>query len=274
MEPIVFFGNEKLATGISRPELVIQKRLEKAGWPIEAVVTGKEIPAHRARLAVLAAYGQILPPAVLDEFPLGVINVHPSLLPIYRGPTPIEQAILDNASKTGVTIMKITSEMDAGPIYKQKSIRLKGTESKAELAGSLQALGAELLVEVLPQVADGSLRPRRQPHVERDASYTRLIKKSDGIIDWHKPAAQIEREIRAFLGWPGSRITLFNKDVIITAAHAVPNNDRGFKPGDEEIVKDTGALMVHTPEGYLCVDRLIPAGKQEMTAAEFLRGIR
>ncbi|HSX41255.1 MAG TPA: methionyl-tRNA formyltransferase [Candidatus Saccharimonadales bacterium] len=271
-QKVVFFGNEKLATGIPEPRPLIREAVKQAGFEIEAVVTGLEVPDHEAELAVLSAHGQILRQDVLQQFPLGIVNIHPSLLPVYRGPTPIEQAILDGSVKTGVSIMKITHEMDAGPIYKQKTVHLTGNESKAKLAETLQKLGAEMLAEALPAIANGSLKPRQQSHVDRDASYTKLIKKSDGIIDWHKPADVIEREIRAYLGWPGSRTTLFNKDVIITAAHVVPANF-GEEPGYVEPVENT-ILMIETANGRICIDRLKPAGKKEMTAAEFLRGLK
>ena len=104
---IVFFGNEKLATGIPAPEPLIRQAVEAAGFEIEQIVTGPltDLRPHEAQLAVLAAYGRMIPQRVLDEFPLGIINVHPSLLPQYRGPTPIEQAMLDGVEKTGVSIM-------------------------------------------------------------------------------------------------------------------------------------------------------------------------
>lgn len=272
-DKVVFFGNEKLATGIDEPEPVIKKAVEQAGFEIEKVVTGplSDLGKHEAKLAVLAAYGRIIPQGVLDEFPLGIINVHPSLLPILRGPTPIETAILEGLPKTGVSIMRLSAAMDEGPIYKQKTIHLNGTESKAKLAKHLQQLGADLIKEVLPKIYDGSLMPRQQPHPTR-ATYSHLIKKEDGVIDWNKPAQAIEREIRAYSGWPNSRTSLAGKDVIITAAHSVPTNTPGAKPGHLEVVKDAGLIMVDTSNGSLCIERLKPTGKKEMSTAEFIRG--
>lgn len=268
---VVFFGNEKLATGLPDAKPTIKEAVRDAGFEIEQHITGKlsELQPHKSKLAVLAAYGRIIPQRVLDEFPLGIVNVHPSLLPIYRGPTPIEQAILDGASKTGVSIMRLTAGMDEGPIYKQKTLHLTGTESKAELTEALQQLGSELLREVLPEIANGMLKPRQQPHPGR-ATYSHLLTKEDGVIDWIKPAEQIEREIRAFAGWPGSRITLADRDVIITAAHVVPVNHPDRKAGEIEVAE--GTLVVETAKGTLCIDRLKPAGKKEMSAAEFIRG--
>lgn len=268
---LVFFGNEKLATGInSKP--VVQDRLRQAGYELEAIITEKpeQLPDFKSRLAVLVAYGRLLPPAWLEKFPLGIINIHPSLLPRYRGPSPIEQAILDGVDKTGTSIMQITSEMDAGPIYKQRTLHLTGHETKQILADQLQTLGADLLLEVLPDIFDGQVKPRQQPHPDRDASYTKLIKKADGLIDWSKPADRLEREIRAYAVWPGSRAQLAGRDVIITAAHSVPDDSPGRTAG--RATAAAGLIRVECGQGYLCIEKLKPAGKAEMTAKAFLAG--
>lgn len=263
---LVFFGNEKLATGLASVEPVIQAELVKNGYKIEAHVLGKELPTHTSRVAVLASYGKILPQKVLDEFELGIINVHPSLLPQYRGPTPIEQAILDGAAKTGVSIMKLTAEMDAGPIYRQKSIALSGDESKAEIATKLQFIGAKLLVSVLNQVISGKATPRPQPHPDR-ASYTHLIRKTDATINWHKSAVDIQRHVRAYLGWPGSKVRFGEKEITLTDVE--PSNE----------VVQTGIialqdkrLLIGCLDGSVVVNRLKPAGKVEMSTQSYLAG--
>ncbi len=265
---IVFFGNEKLATGVPLVQPIILETVKKAGFVVEKVISGplNDLGSHKSQLAVLAAYGRIIPQAVLDQFPLGIINVHPSLLPAYRGPTPIEQAILDGAVKTGVSIMRLTKGMDEGPIYKQKTIKLTGQESKAELTERLQSLGAELLVEVLPLISNGQLVPRNQPHPDR-ATYSHKITKEDGTIDWSKPAERLEREIRAYADWPKSSAQLAGKEVIITKAHVV---DFSGKPGELEL-RDK-ELLVFCGQGALVIDELKPAGKTKMNAAAFING--
>ncbi len=267
---IVFFGNEKLATGLPEAKPIIRSAVQKAGFEIEQIVTGKlpELKPHEAKLAVLAAYGRIIPQKVIDEFPLGIINVHPSLLPLQRGPTPIEQAMLAGATKTGVSIMKLTAGMDEGPIYKQKSVQLTGKETKAELTQQLQQLGAELIFEVLPSIADGTLKPRSQPHPSR-ATYSKKLTKEDGQIDWSKPAEILEREIRAFALWPKSYTKLGGIEVVITKARVV---DELGKSG-EISVKDK-ILMVYCGKDALIIEKLKPAGKPEMTAESFLAGYR
>lgn len=265
---VVFFGNEKLATGIDQPDLLILKAVKDAGFKVEQVVTGKlsELKPHDAQLAVLAAYGRIIPQSVLDQFPLGIINVHPSLLPLYRGPTPIEQTILDGASKTGVSIMRLTAGMDEGPIYKQKSLQISGKESKLELTMTLHQLGAELISEVLTDIATGSLSPRQQPHPDR-ATYSHKITKENGVLDFTKSATRLEREVRAYAQWPKSRTQIAGIDVIVTSACIA---DLHGEAGKIEI-KDK-ALVIYCAEGALQIDKLKPAGKAEMTALAFLAG--
>lgn len=271
---VVFFGNEKLSTGLVTTRPLIREAVEAAGFEIEQVVAGplSELKPHESKLAVLAAYGHVIPQEVLDGFPLGIINVHPSLLPVYRGSTPIESAILDGATKTGVSIMRLTVAMDEGPIYKQKAVYLTGKETKTELSETLQKLGAELLVEVLPAIADGSLAPRQQPHPDRDALYCKKLSKEDGRIDWTKPRTQIEREIRAYAGWPRSYTKLGAVEVVITQAHSVKSTSE--KPGTVEVEDELKLLMVYASDGYICIDKLIPAGKKEMSASAFLAGYK
>ena len=164
--------------------------------------------------------------------------------------------------------MRLTAGMDEGPIYKQKSIHLTGNESKQELTERLQQLGGELLTEVLPAIASGQLKPRSQPHTDR-ATYSRKLTKDDGIIDWTKDAEQLEREIRAYAEWPKSRTKLGGTEVIITKAHAMPKDG---KTGQVEIFNQQ--ITVYCGDGCLCIDRLKPAGKNEMSAQAFLAGNR
>lgn len=267
---IVFFGNEKLATGIDTPEPIIQNAVEKAGFNIEQIITGPltDLQPHKAQLAVLAAYGRIIPQRVLDEFPLGIINIHPSLLPQYRGPTPIEQAILAGLPKTGVSIMQLSAGMDEGPIYKQKTYHLTGNETKSELTQALQLLGAELLIEVIEPISKGIMKPRQQPHPDR-ATYCQKIKKEDGMLDWQKPAITLAREIRAYAGWPQSRTTLAGKDIVVLSAEA---SDMVLQPG--EISIQGKGIFVGCKEGSLKLLTLKPAGKKAMSAEAFLAGYK
>lgn len=298
--PIVFFGSDNFS-------LPLLAALQAAGWEIQAVITKPDSRAGRGRqltapptkvwaaergisvlqpdklseaepklnhfgvqMGVVASYGKIIPDKVLDLFPLGLINVHPSLLPKYRGPSPIEAAILNGDTETGVSMMRLTPQMDAGPVFAQETMKLNGTETQPQLYDQLAAAGARLLTANLPAITTGELQPT--PQDEQKVTVTRLIEKADGQIDWTKPAAQIERQIRAYLTWPGSRTSLFGREVLLTLAHTLPGHDPQLAPGTAE--QAAGLIIVQTGNGTLCVDRLKPAGSREMTARQFLAGLR
>lgn len=298
-KPIIFFGNERIATGVSTNTPVLISLLE-AGYNVAAIVSnyehGKsrnvrdlevamvaakhsiplllpskpkdiesELKAYDAGVGVLVAYGKIIPQSVIDIFPYGIINIHPSLLPQHRGPTPLESIILDGSTQTGVSIMELSKDMDAGPIYAQAKLTLRGTETKQQLADILLDIGSSMLTEVLPGILDGNIVAI--PQDMSAATYDMLITKEDGLLDWQKPAEQLAREIRAYEGWPKSRTTLGGKEVVITKAHAVlgqGNLGTSWRDG-----KNFG---IYTSRGVLAIDYLKPAGKQEMTVEAFLAG--
>jgi methionyl-tRNA formyltransferase len=164
--------------------------------------------------------------------------------------------------------MKLVDKMDAGPVYGQSMLSLGGAETATELYDTLSTAGSALLVKLLPEILDGTLQPKEQNEVE--ATYSHLIKKSDGIIDWKKSATHIEREIRAYKIWPQSRTTLGQIDVIITKAHIISENHG--EPGTVDIADDLGTLIVDTSSDRLCVDALKPLGKKEMPVKAFLAG--
>jgi methionyl-tRNA formyltransferase len=296
---LVFFGNERLATGVVTKALTLKSLLDR-GYEVTAVVVNQDaarsrskrsleiesvaqehrvpvlLPSsldeiktqltdHRAAAGVLVAYGKIVPRSIIDLFPAGIINLHPSLLPLHRGPTPIEQTILDSPAKTGISIMKLTSKMDAGPLFAQTEIALTGSETKQALADRLLEAGSRLLIERLPEILSGIAQPA--PQDDTKATYCTLISKTDGLIDWHSSAVQIEREIRAYAGWPGSRTTLAGKDIIITGASLIKENGT---PG--HVVAKDRRLLVYCGKDALLIEKLKPAGKKEMAAAEFLAG--
>lgn len=239
---------------------------------LQPKILDEEFESHiqklRPDVGIVVSYGKIIPAEILTLFPLGLINIHTSLLPKYRGASPIEQAILHGDAETGISIMKLDEGMDTGPVYLRAKQPLTGTETRPELYDRLSQLGAITLIEHLDDILDGDLTPR--PQAETEASLAPLIQKADGIIDWHKPATQLEREIRAYLGWPGSRCTLLEREVTLTKVQVDELDD--LKAGQVE----TGGneLRVGTGHQALIIERLKPAGKKEMTAAEFLRGHR
>ncbi len=281
---LVFFGNERLATGVTTSTPIL-KALIYEGYVIEVIVVSNSptksrnkrelevetvakeynIPVIKdeklsnfsAQFAVLAAFGKIIPQTVIDKFPLGIINIHPSLLPKYRGPTPIESTILTGERETGVSLMKLVAKMDAGPVYAQAKIGLSGKETKQELANKLSVAGADLLIKNLKLILDASLQPKEQD--ESGAIYTALIDKSLGTVDWSLPAEVIERQVRAYTGWPKSRTNIHSQEVIITKARiAADEND--------------GELVTKCGSGYLEIQEIIAPSGRKMSGGDFLRG--
>ncbi|MBI1961473.1 MAG: methionyl-tRNA formyltransferase [Parcubacteria group bacterium] len=164
-------------------------------------------------LGVLAAYGEILPKEIIGAFPLGILNIHPSLLPKYRGSSPIQAAILNQDKETGITIMKLDDKMDHGPIAAQERVKLNQTETAGELHDKLAQIGAELLIKTLPDYIAG--RSELKPQDESLTSYTQKLTKQDGRIDWSKTSGEINAQVRAMNPWPGAWTEWEGKKLII-----------------------------------------------------------
>ncbi len=288
---LIFFGNERLSSGFEPHGAPTLSALIEAGYDVKAIVANYErgqsrsaraleieevahahkipvlLPAKlqdikqeladlHADIGVLVAYGRIVPQDIIDMFPHGVLNIHPSLLPMYRGSTPIEQAILDGAGQTGVSVMGLVRQMDAGPIYAQQAIDLTGTETKQTLTETLLRLGGKLLLEALPSVLSGTARPTLQN--EQNATFTHLIQKDDSQLDPLVSAEQLERQVRAYAVWPKSRTEVLGHPVIVTKAHVA------------QTMQDPLTIPCHP--GFLQIDELIAPSGKKMTAADFLRG--
>lgn len=290
---IIFFGNERLVSGLKETNTPVLRGLIARGYNVVAVVSHHsesksrnqrplevaeiakqhnipvllpnrpadildDLAALKADVAILVAYGRIIPQRVIDIFPKGIINIHPSLLPKYRGPTPIESAIASGDTETGVSIMQLTAGMDSGPVYARSKLPLTGTETKFEVYNSLAQQGAELLFEILPRVLKGSLQPVEQN--EHKATYCQLLQKEDGFLKPEKfSAIQAERQIRAYLNHPKMRYTISNQQIIITKAHV---SSKQKTPLD--ILCKDGA--------FLSIDELIAPSGRAMDSEAFLRG--
>ncbi len=231
----------------------------------------KEEESHLASLDadafVVVAYGRILPADILRIPRLGVINIHPSLLPLYRGPSPVVTAILDGCDETGVTVMLLDEGMDTGPILAQSDpVQLTGQERGVELQARLFEEGAAMLGGVLDRLDSGSLKPKPQDHSK--AVVTRLIQRSDGEIDWSVSTTQIERMIRAYDPWPGTFTSWKGKGLKILEAVI---GDESYLQAGKVAVRE-GRLLVGTGSGALEIRRIQLEGRQAVTAAEFLRG--
>jgi methionyl-tRNA formyltransferase len=285
---IIFFGTEDFS-------LIILTALVETGYTIGAVVTKPDSKKGRGQpltpppvkvlatrhnipvwqpeklseitldiqaldnpIGVLASYGKIIPQSIIDLFTPGIINVHPSLLPKYRGPTPIESAIANGDDTTGVSIMQLVAKMDAGPVYAAKQYPLSGSETQISLYQELATAGADLLLETLPGIINGSLLP--QPQQEDAATYCSLLSKNDAWLDPARlTAAEAERKVRAHLVFPKTKLKVQGLDIVITKAH-VSNQQK--TPLDIEC--QDGA--------FLSIDELIAPSGRRMTGEAYLRG--
>jgi len=253
---VIFFGNGPLADAVLeviKPHYkIIFHAHDKAD--LDTVRELKKSPDTKI-FGILASFGVIIPEDILKLFePYGIFNVHPSCLPKYRGPSPIESAILAGDTKFGVSIMKLVKEMDAGPIYFQCVAQFELDPSKAEIYQRLGELGATWLSGDLTQKSDPT------PQDDSEATYTQKLDKSmSPLRPDQKTALELHNEVRAFLGFPRSRYTFFDIDCIILKTHLSNSAEN--------------SLSLKCKDGqYLCIDQLQPAGKKPMDAKSFLNG--
>ena len=223
----------------------------------------------RADAFVVAAYGRILPSSLLEIPRLGVVNIHPSLLPRYRGPSPVQTAILDGVPETGVTIMKLDEGMDTGMILRASGpVPLNGTERTGELMTRLFSLGAKILPDVLVSLSNGQLTPVSQD--DSLASVTRMVRRRDGAVDWRRPARHLERMMRAYDPWPGIFTTWRARTLKILDA-AVAEGEPGEGPPGT-VFQYGGRLAISTGEGALELLRVQLQGRRAVDARDFLHG--
>jgi methionyl-tRNA formyltransferase len=232
----------------------------------------EELREFQPDVIVICAFGQILPPAVLDIPPRQCLNVHFSLLPRHRGSSPVAAAILTGDDFTGVSIQIVRRKLDTGPVLAAAAMPVFPADNNGTLTEKLSFIGANLLQEVLTVWQRGEITP--QPQNESDASYFAQVKKEDGEIDWGLPAASIWRQVRAYYPWPGSFTTWRGK--MLKVIEAVPwGGDISAGRGEVMALPGTEATLgVGTGEGVLGVLKLQLAGRKVMTAADFVRGQR
>ena len=227
-----------------------------------------QLRSTAAPVMVVAAYGLILPQAVLDFFPAGCINIHASLLPRWRGAAPIQRAILAGDRETGISIMRMERGLDTGPIYLIKTIPILPDDDAGSLHDRLAALGARCIIEALPKIAEGTLAPA--PQTSDGITYAHKITKPEAAIDWQRESWEVDRQVRAFNPFPGAFSMLRNEPVKIW---------RGFASADAQGVP--GEILGCGPEGIdvacgkgkLKITELQKAGGRRLSAAEFLRGL-
>ncbi len=303
--PTVFMGTPEFAVAIleslinssypvvaayTQPDKPVGRRQQLAWSPVKSLATQYKIPivqpqtlksaeavkqlaSFEPQLIIVAAFGYILPQEVLSLPRFGCLNVHPSLLPRHRGPSPIANALLSGDKLTGVTIMLMDAGMDSGPIVAQRQVAMSSEDTTGSLTARLADAGAELLLDTLPKWLEGKLKPR--PQDEAEATYSKLITKEDGEINWHLPAAELWRRVRAFSPWPGCYAWWQGKRLIIHKA--IPLSQAGSgEPGKVVALPKAAPVEVGvmTGEGILGLCQVQLEGKRQMLIADFVRGQR
>ena len=227
-----------------------------------------QLQAWAPDVIVVAAFGQILRPAVLELPRFGCVNVHASLLPRWRGAAPIQAALLNGDAETGITIMRMDAGVDTGPTLSQRALPIQPDDNAGALSERLAALGGELLLETLPAYLSGELAP--QPQEDAGATYAPMLNKADGQLDFSQPAEALARRVRAFNPWPGAFTIWQGQMLKIQRAHAVPTPCA--VPGQTVIYQGLPAFC--TSDGLLALDELQPAGKKPQPGKAFLQGAR
>ena len=272
----------------------VRRVAERHGIPVLTPLRMKDpgllerLRGWRPDLVAVVAYGRILPQTILDVAPLGCVNVHYSLLPRYRGAAPMQWAILQGEAVTGVTTMRLVAEMDAGPVLLAEEAPMEPGDTVTSLEARLAPLGARLLMETVAGLGQGALTPR--PQDPAAATFAPMLRKEDGLIDWSRPAREIERRVRAFTPWPSAFTWWQRKRIKVHAATVVPE-ERADAPRAEATAADSPAsparrretpgtvsgagadgIRVATGDGALLLTELQLEGRKRMPAEAFLRG--
>jgi len=270
-------GGVKPSLVITSPDKPVGRRQVLTPPPVKEVALRYKIPFVQPEkinsalqrikdinpdLILVASFGQVISKEILNLPKFGSLNIHPSLLPKYRGPSPIQQVIIDGEKEAGVTIMKMIERVDAGPIITQRKIDI-GNLGYRRLEEKLALLGANLLIKTLPDWIEGKIKPRGQD--EEKATYTRIVKKEDGRIDWSEHAKLIERKMKAFEEWPKIYIILEGEPQ--KEVKGGPKGEFGkiyLAPNDK--------IAIQCKNSYFIVKKIKPEGKKEMRIEDFLKG--
>jgi len=262
--PVVFPPVKKLA--LERQIPVIQPETFKSSEVVEKLAN------FQPELIIVAAFGAILPPEVLSLPKFACLNVHPSLLPRHRGPSPVANSILCGDELTGVTIMLMDAGMDTGPILAQEKVEISSMNTTGSLSSKLAEVGAKLLLETLPKWLGGELRPQAQD--ESQATYSKLITSKDAEIDWHLPAVELWRKVRAYNPWPSSYTWCQGKRLKIHRAIPCGGGVAEGEAGEVIALAEPPGVGVVTGDGILGLCQVQLEGKREMSVDDFVRGKR
>ena len=281
--------HDELIVAVTQPDRPQGRKLQRTPCPAKMLLTARGVPvltpekigdpafihdlaALRPDLIVVAAYGQFLPRALLELPPHGVINIHPSVLPQYRGAAPIQWAIARGETKTGVSIIYLTEKMDAGDILAQEQMPIAPDDTTATLAPRLAELGARLLLGTLSNIRAGTVQ--RIPQDAAQATRAPILRKADGRLDWSLPATTLHNRIRGFFPWPGChfewpRGSEKHVKVLKAAVEAGASGDPGAL-----LKVDEAGLFVATGREVLRLIEIQPEGKRPMSGAAFVHGAR
>jgi methionyl-tRNA formyltransferase len=230
----------------------------------------EQLEVLRPEAIVVVAYGRIIPSWMLELPRTGNFNLHASLLPRYRGAAPIQWAIANGDAVTGITIMQLDEGLDTGPILLQREVGITETDTAVTLAPRLADLGAELMVEVVQKLVNGSAHPTPQDHAR--ATFAPLLRKDDGLVDFSRPAPDIHNRLRGFQPWPGAFTKFRGKQLEICQAR--PLQCAATTVPGTVILRDEQLLVGCGKNTLLEIQEVLPAGKKRITAREFVRGYR
>lgn len=249
----------------------VQETAEQLGIPVFTPVTLKTIAAqqafgaHQADIAIIAAYGLLLPKAVLNAPRLGCVNIHVSLLPRWRGAAPVPRAILAGDTDSGTTIMQMDEGMDTGPILQQEKLAIAPTATSASLLNDLFELGARMIVPLLPKLATGEVKAVPQPAT--GITHAAKLTKQDGLVDWTRTAGQIERMVRALTPWPGVAASFNGEPLKILSCEIINGS------GTAGVILDDQCTIA-CGEKALRLVKVQRAGRGPVSGADFMRGAR
>ena len=255
----------------------------KAGIPVLQPLKMKDpelwetLRGYGADLFVVAAYGKILPPEILQIPPRGCVNIHASLLPAYRGAAPIQWAVIDGQKESGITTMQMDAGLDTGDILRQYPVAIAEDETGGSLFDKLQKLGGEAILDTIRGLEEGSITPVKQG--EMTTPYAAMLTKEDGNVDWNKSAAEIGRLVRGLDPWPGAYSFLDGKMIRLRKTAEAPEESAAALQGSEApapgtLIPQGGKLYVMTGSGIMEIRELQPEGKKPMPAYAWLRGAR
>lgn len=278
-----------VAAVYAQPDKKVGRKQELISSPVKLLTSENSIPLFQSDklneavtikiknlnpdLIIVAAYGKILPENILKIPRYGALNIHASLLPKYRGASPIQNALLNGDKKTGITIIRMDKNIDTGNIVSQKEIDISSDDTVEDLTAKLSALGSSLLIKTIPDYVAGRIKPKKQDNSK--ATFCRLIKRADGLVDWNDKAENIYNKFRAFRTWPGifSFWEKKNKSVRLKL------NKISLKKNGEEsicppgtVFSDKGNIVVQANPGIIILEEIQQEGKNPVSATEFING--